>query len=91
MFLCTQFKKWNFFFQVASSAINNQLLKYGAKDHFFRAVLCHMCRDIQDAEIVLKRYEDMFPVFTDARECKLVKVSSTRITETVLVLAVVGV
>ena len=54
--------------------MNNQLLKYGAKDHFFRAVLCRMCRDLDDAAVGLQRYEEMFPVFADARECKLVKV-----------------
>ena len=55
--------------------MNNQLLKYGAKDHFFRAVLCRMCRELDDAKVALLRYEEMFPVFADARECKLVKVS----------------
>jgi len=59
--------------QVATSAMDNQLLRYSAKDHFFRAALCHMCRDIQDAAISIQKYEEMFPAFSDARECKLVK------------------
>ncbi len=61
--------------QVAASSMDNQLLRYSAKDHFFRAALCHMCQDTQDATIALQKYEEMFPAFTDARECKLVKVS----------------
>ncbi|KAI0219038.1 Alpha-soluble NSF attachment protein, partial [Lamellibrachia satsuma] len=60
--------------QVATSAMDNQLLRYSAKDYFFRAALCHMCRDIQDATIAIGKYEEMFPAFSDSRECKLVKV-----------------
>lgn len=59
--------------QVATSSMDNQLLRYGAKDHFFRATLCRMCQDTQDATNSLAKYEDMFPVFSDSRECKLLK------------------
>ena len=55
--------------------MDNQLLRYSAKDYFFRATLCHMCRDITDATIAVTKYEEMFPAFGDSRECKLVKVS----------------
>lgn len=55
--------------------MDNQLLRYGAKDYFFRATLCRMCQDTQDATNSLAKYEDMFPVFSDSRECKLVKVT----------------
>ena len=55
--------------------MDNQLLRYSAKEHFFRAALCHMCRDTQDAAVATARYEEMFPAFTDSRECKLIKVS----------------
>ena len=55
--------------------MDNQLLRYSAKDYFFRAALCHMCRDVQDATIAIGKYEEMFPAFSDSRECKLVKVS----------------
>ena len=54
--------------------MDNQLLRYGAKDYFFRAALCHMCVEIQNGGIALQRYEDMFPAFSDSRECKLLKV-----------------
>lgn len=60
--------------QVAMSAMDNQLLRYSAKDHFFRAALCHMCQDIQDAGTAVTRYEEMFPAFADSREYKLLKV-----------------
>ena len=56
--------------------MNNKLLRYGAKDHFFRAALCRMCIDVQDASNSLNRYEEMFPIFADSRECKLLKVGN---------------
>ena len=60
--------------QVAKNAMDNQLLRYSAKDHFFRAAICTMCVDTQDACNAIARYEEMFPTFSDARECKLIKV-----------------
>ena len=62
---------------MAASSIDNQLLRYGAKDHFFRAALCRMCLDLQDASSTMSKYEEQFPAFSDSRECKLVKVSSS--------------
>ncbi|CAG5135740.1 unnamed protein product [Candidula unifasciata] len=59
--------------QVATSCMDNSLLKYSAKDHFFRASICHMCMDTVNAQVAVKKYEEMFPAFADARECKLVK------------------
>lgn len=49
--------------QVASASLDNSLLKYSAKEYFFRAVLCHMCGDILDAQHALQRYESMYPAF----------------------------
>ena len=60
--------------QVATQAMDNQLLKYGAKDYFFHATLCHMCQEVEDATTTIGKYEEMFPAFSDSRECKLVKV-----------------
>ena len=37
--------------QVGSSCIDNSLLKYSAKDYFFRAALCHMCVDSLNAKV----------------------------------------
>ncbi|XP_029476699.1 N-ethylmaleimide-sensitive factor attachment protein, alpha a [Oncorhynchus nerka] len=59
--------------QIGTYAMDSVLLKYGAKDHFFKAALCHFCVDMLNARLSLQRYEDMFPAFSDARECKLVK------------------
>nr|CAA58050.1 SNAP-type protein [Doryteuthis pealeii]prf//2106379A SNAP-type protein [Doryteuthis pealeii] len=59
--------------QVASNCMENALLKYSAKDHFFRAALCHMCNDIVNAKLVIPKYEEMFPAFSDSRECNLLK------------------
>ena len=54
--------------------MDNQLLRYGAKEYFFRGAICHMIQDTQDALIAVDKYEKMFPNFTDSRECKLLKV-----------------
>jgi alpha-soluble NSF attachment protein len=54
--------------------MDNQLLRYSAKDYFFRASVCRMCQEVGDAATSLAKYEEMFPAFTDSRECKLVKV-----------------
>ncbi|KAK1787586.1 hypothetical protein P4O66_016085 [Electrophorus voltai] len=70
--------------QVGTYCMDTTLLKYGAKDHFFRAALCHFCVDMLNAKVTVvlmndvltlavQRYEEMFPAFSDARECKLIK------------------
>ncbi|KAI7790673.1 alpha-soluble NSF attachment protein, partial [Triplophysa rosa] len=60
--------------QVATHAMDSNLLKYSAKDYFFKAALCHFCVDMLNAKLALQKYEEMFPAFSDSRECKLVKV-----------------
>lgn len=37
--------------QVGASCIDNSLLKYSAKEYFFRAALCHMCIDHLNAQV----------------------------------------
>ncbi|NWR54180.1 SNAA protein, partial [Bucorvus abyssinicus] len=59
--------------QVGVGAMDNPLLKYGAKEHFFKAALCHFCIDMLNAKLAVQKYEEMFPAFTDSRECKLLK------------------
>lgn len=61
------------FEQLGKAAMENQLLRYGAKDHFFKAAVCHMNIDFLNGRQALDRYKDMFPVFADSRECKLVE------------------
>ncbi|KAL2095030.1 hypothetical protein ACEWY4_009749 [Coilia grayii] len=59
--------------QIGTYAMDSTLLKYGAKDHFFKAALCHFCVDMLNAKLAIQRYEGMFPAFSDSRECKLLK------------------
>lgn len=59
--------------EIAASSLENSLLKYSAKEHLFRACLCHMCIDLLNAQHALVKYEEMCPSFIDSRECKLLK------------------
>jgi len=59
--------------QVAAAALESNLLKYSAKDYFFRASLCHLCVDSINAQHALNKYEEQHPAFADSREAKLVK------------------
>lgn len=60
--------------QVASSSLESSLLKYSAKEYFFRAALCHLCVDVLNAQHAIERYEQQYPAFQDSREYKLIKV-----------------
>ncbi|NXC39273.1 SNAA protein, partial [Penelope pileata] len=55
--------------QVGTSAMDSPLLKYSAKEYFFKAALCHFCIDMLNAKLAVQKYEEMFPAFSDAREC----------------------
>lgn len=89
--------------------MDNPLLKYSAKEYFFKASLCHFIVDELNAkasislccsvlglgkgggtllkrnnnkkntlfspQIAIEKYEEMFPAFSDSRECKLLKVT----------------
>uniref|UniRef100_A0A8C4R141 N-ethylmaleimide-sensitive factor attachment protein, alpha a n=1 Tax=Eptatretus burgeri TaxID=7764 RepID=A0A8C4R141_EPTBU len=59
--------------QVASNAMDNTLLKYSTKEYLFKAALCHFCVDMLNAKLAMEKYEEMFPAFSDSRECKLLK------------------
>ncbi|XP_065833153.1 alpha-soluble NSF attachment protein-like isoform X1 [Oscarella lobularis] len=60
--------------QVGASCLESQLLKYSAKDHFFRAALLHICVDAGvDGPRALDKYTEMFPAFQDSREFKLLR------------------
>jgi len=59
--------------KVAADALESSLLKYSAKEHFFRASLCHLCIDALNAQHALTKYEEMYPAFGDSREAKLIK------------------
>lgn len=59
--------------QVASSCLDSSLLKYSAKEYFFRAALCHLAVDLLNATHALEKYAQQYPAFQDSREYKLVK------------------
>uniref|UniRef100_A0A674MTP7 N-ethylmaleimide-sensitive factor attachment protein, alpha b n=1 Tax=Takifugu rubripes TaxID=31033 RepID=A0A674MTP7_TAKRU len=61
------------FEQVGTYAMDSTLLKYSAKDYFFKAALCHFCVDMLNAKLAEQKYTEMFPAFSDSRECKLLK------------------
>ncbi|XP_040833816.1 alpha-soluble NSF attachment protein isoform X3 [Ochotona curzoniae] len=59
--------------QVGTNAMDSPLLKYSAKDYFFKAAVCHFCIDMLNAKLAVQKYEELFPAFSDSRECKLIK------------------
>ncbi|CAG0894074.1 unnamed protein product [Darwinula stevensoni] len=59
--------------QVAANSLESSLLKYSAKEYFFRSLICHLCVDAHNAQIALQKYEEMYPAFQDSREAKLIK------------------
>lgn len=61
------------FEEVGKASMENKLLKYGAKDHLFRACICHFCVDIVNGQNALKSYTEEFPMFSDSRECTLMQ------------------
>lgn len=67
--------------EVAGDCIESSLLKYSAKEHYFRAALCHLCVDLLNAQMAIKKYEEVYPAFGDSRECKLVKQLLTKLEE----------
>lgn len=67
-----------FFFQVAMSSLESALLKYSAKEYFFRAALCHLCVDSLNAQHAIERYVQQYPAFQDSREYKLINVRKVK-------------
>ncbi|KAK3093653.1 hypothetical protein FSP39_018514 [Pinctada imbricata] len=59
--------------EIGTSCVDNSLLKYSAKDYFFKAALCHLCVDVLNAEHAVQKYEEIMPAFGDNRESKLLK------------------
>ncbi|KAG8143558.1 putative Alpha-soluble NSF attachment protein [Naja naja] len=44
--------------QVGTSAMDSPLLKYSAKEYFFKAALCHFCIDMLNAKKLLDAHEE---------------------------------
>jgi len=69
-----QFKQAQEIYEVVGSRCADQsLLKYSAKDHFFKAALCHMNIDVINAQQALERYSNILPSFQDTREFNLLQ------------------
>ena len=71
-------KAINIYEEVASVSLESSLLKYSAREYFFKAVLCKMCECMctdpsspDSIEGVIEKYSQMFPAFEDSREYKL--------------------
>ncbi|XP_061394574.1 alpha-soluble NSF attachment protein [Musca vetustissima] len=67
-------KAINIYEQVAASSLESSLLKYSAKEYFFRAALCHLSIDLLNAQHAIEKYCQQYPAFQDCREYKLIKV-----------------
>jgi len=60
--------------QVAKASLDNNLLKWGAKDHLLRALLCHLAaEDLVGAQKGLENYKSWDASFASSRECKFVE------------------
>uniref|UniRef100_A0A3Q1C1E9 N-ethylmaleimide-sensitive factor attachment protein, beta b n=1 Tax=Amphiprion ocellaris TaxID=80972 RepID=A0A3Q1C1E9_AMPOC len=68
-----QYQKAIEIYEQVTNTMDNPLLKYSAKEYFFKAALCHFIVDELNAKIAVEKYEEMFPAFSDSRECKLLK------------------
>ncbi|CAH8513068.1 unnamed protein product [Schistosoma rodhaini] len=66
-------KAANLFEEAGKASMENNLLKYGAKGHLFKAAICHFCVDLINGQKALKTYEECYPMFADSRECALIK------------------
>ncbi|TRY59886.1 hypothetical protein DNTS_008119 [Danionella cerebrum] len=62
------------FEQIGTYSMDTTLLRYGAKDYFFKAALCHFCVDMLNCKLAVEKYEEIYPAFADDRVCKLLKV-----------------
>jgi len=60
--------------QVARASLDNNLLKWGAKEHLHRAILCHLAsEDLVGAQKALENYKSWDASFMSSRECKFVE------------------
>jgi len=58
---------------VATRSLESSLLKYSAKEHMFKAIICQFCLGgSTNAKQQMERYMILSPAFEDSRECKLI-------------------
>lgn len=59
------------FEKVADSSLNNNLMKYSAKDYYLKAGLCTLAtKDIVTAKRNIQKYREKDPSFATQRECQ---------------------
>uniref|UniRef100_A0A0X3PWD1 Alpha-soluble NSF attachment protein n=1 Tax=Schistocephalus solidus TaxID=70667 RepID=A0A0X3PWD1_SCHSO len=59
--------------RAGKSSMDNKLLRYGAKEHLTKAVICNFLIDTINGQKALQTYEEAYPLFADSRECTLLK------------------
>lgn len=60
------------FESVAQTYLESNLLKWSAKELFFKAAICHLCQDdLVSLKRALEKYQDLDVTFSTQRECKL--------------------
>lgn len=64
-------KSIGLFEEVGVASMENRLLQYGAKEYFFKAVICQFCLDADKARTSMEKYIEMFPAFEGTREQRL--------------------
>jgi len=75
------------FEKVAERSLDHALLKWGVKEHYFKAMLCWMAwsasnlDQLEHAEIAFLRYKENYPALEGTRECKLVSESLLALNE----------
>ncbi|KAI3900142.1 hypothetical protein MKW92_018222 [Papaver armeniacum] len=58
--------------EIAKQCLNDNLLKYSVKKYLLSAGLCQLCKDdVVALNNSLEKYQDLYPIFSGTRECKL--------------------
>uniref|UniRef100_A0A6G3MGU0 Alpha-soluble NSF attachment protein (Trinotate prediction) n=1 Tax=Henneguya salminicola TaxID=69463 RepID=A0A6G3MGU0_HENSL len=57
----------------ALESLKTPLIKFGAKEYFFRACLVALCYDILEAQVYLDKFNEADPSFQNSREGELIK------------------
>merc|ERR1712071_623295 len=52
--------------RIGNRCADQSLLKYSAKDHYFKALLCHLNLDVVNAQQSLEKYSKYLPSFQDS-------------------------
>jgi alpha-soluble NSF attachment protein len=62
------------FEQLGTSVVDDRLLKWGARDYFFKAGLCHLAQnDLVASKRAVEKYKDICATFSRERECELLE------------------